>query len=107
MNTPICQFQLSPDEKLMEIQISAARLEATTIGSFKSDLESNWKSSIEAVKVNCEKIEFIDSSGIGALLSIQKRMPAGKAVVLQKAQPTVLSVIELLCLHKVFKLENN
>lgn len=107
MPAPICQFQLSPDGKLLEIQITAPRLEAMTIGSFKSDLENSWKASIESVKVNCEKIEFIDSSGIGALLSIQKRMPQGHAVILQKTQPTVLSVIELLCLHKVFKLENN
>jgi anti-sigma B factor antagonist len=101
------QFKLSTDGKHLDIEMGLPRLEAMTIGSFKNDLENQWKPSIESVSVNCEQIEFVDSSGIGALLSIQKRMPQGAAVVLKKTKPAVLSVIELLCLHRVFKLENN
>jgi len=49
-------------------------------------------------------VKFIDSSGVGALLALCKRMPAGGVVQLTKVQAEVRAVLELLRLHRVFEI---
>ncbi|HQU09442.1 MAG: hypothetical protein B7X06_03040, partial [Verrucomicrobia bacterium 21-51-4] len=84
------------------------RLEASNAAQFRSDLDKVWNPNIRQVLVDCQDLDFIDSSGIGALLSIQKRLKLGAApVTLMHAKPGVISVIELLRLHRVFAMQNN
>ena len=49
-------------------------------------------------------VEFIDSSGVGVLLALCKRMPAGAVIQLTKVQAEVRAVLELLRLHRVFEI---
>jgi len=51
-------------------------------------------------------LDFIDSSGVGALLSLYKRLPPpNPSVKLLRVKPTVQAVIELLRLHRIFEIE--
>ena len=59
----------------------------------------------EYVVMNLENVEFIDSSGIGALVSILKDLEREKAhFVICKACPGVSNLFKLTGLEKVFKL---
>ena len=59
-------------------------------------------------------VEFIDSAGVGALISVHKRFPHApgarpidpthQPVSIVNASPAVLTIIELLQLHRVFRL---
>lgn len=100
-------FFIAPDKTHLDIKVKIPRLEASCTSEFKSILERTWLPSIKTVTVDCQTIDFIDSSGIGALLSIQKRMQGERAVTLKNTKPTVISVIELLRLHRVFNLHTN
>ncbi len=55
------------------------------------------------VCVDLSRVEFVDSSGVGALLSLYKQVE-GK-MRLERPTPAVLSVLELLRLHRVFEIE--
>jgi anti-sigma B factor antagonist len=59
---------------------------------------------ITRVVIDLGPVEFIDSSGVGALLALCKRLPAGAVVQLTRVQAEVRTVLELLRLHRVFEI---
>jgi len=59
----------------------------------------------ERAVLNLESVQFIDSSGIGAILSFYKHMD--QQLTLKHPTPTVMSVLELLRLHRVFEIESD
>lgn len=59
---------------------------------------------VSRVVIDLGTVEFIDSSGVGALLALCKRLPAGAAVQLTHVQAEVRAVLELLRLHRVFEI---
>ena len=64
-----------------------------------------WRPDIGDVTVDLSQVDFIDSSGMGSLLSIHRRLPETHAPVrLINVRPGVQSVLELVRLHRVFDL---
>lgn len=94
------------DGNNLALSVSASRLDALTAADFKRDCAELWEPTITAVRVDLAQVYFIDSSGVGALLSLYKRLPPpNPSVTLCRIQPPVQAVIELLRLHKVFEIE--
>lgn len=102
------QFTYEPTQHHMLIKINKTQFEAEAISEFKTLLNSHWRPEARSATIDCAAVEFIDSSGIGALLSIQKRMQhEGKRLRLINAQQTVIEVIELLRLNSIFQIDPN
>ena len=100
-STLTAHFQ-GPDLKL---EVSAARLDASTARELREELAMIWRPDVGDVIVDLSRVEFIDSSGMGALLSIHRRLPEKHAPVrLINVRPAVQSVLELVRLHRVFDL---
>ncbi len=98
-------IEAHPDGSALKITLKVPRLDAAVARGFKQECEEAWADGINAVEIDLGVVQFIDSSGIGALLSIYKKLPAGSASVrLLRATPEVQSVIELLRLHRIFEL---
>ena len=90
----------------LSIRVTASRLEASTAAGFKKDCQDAWQPKITSVVADLSQVQFIDSSGVGALLSLYKRLPAPNPCVnLIRVQPPVRAVIELLRLHRIFVIE--
>jgi len=82
-------------------------MDAAFIATFKEQVSAAWKAGLTKAVVDMGRVEFIDSSGVGALLSVLRRLPQSDAtVVLKDMRPQVLSVIELLRLQRIFQIEN-
>ena len=89
----------------LRVTVLVTRLDAAIARDFKADVYAAWASSITAVEIDLAAVEFVDSSGIGALLSVYRKLPAGAgATRLVNVRPGVLAVLELLRLHRVFEL---
>ena len=100
------QFQHHPERHELEVCIDDPQFTAATVPEFKTALDAAWRPDLIQIVLDLSAVEFIDSSGVGALLSVQKRLPIkGVTVTLRGAQPAVLGVLELLRLQRVFKLE--
>jgi anti-sigma B factor antagonist len=100
------RFEHRPERKELRVQLTAPQFTAATVPEFKMAFEQEWKPEITHVLLDLSAVEFIDSSGVGALLGVQKRLSAqGEPVTLKGARPAVVSVLELLRLQRVFKLE--
>ncbi len=98
-------FDLSDDQTTLVIRIEERSFDITNSTQFRAAVGEAWKDSIEDVSVDFSQVEFIDSSGVGSLVSVHKRvLGKGKALKVINACPAVISVIELLRLHRVFQL---
>lgn len=99
------QFELSENGREMAIRVEDRKFDITMAAEFRRQLNAHWADTVEDVQVDFSNVEFIDSSGVGALVSVHKRLAEkGRAVTIVNPCPAVLSVIELLRLHRVFQL---
>ncbi len=94
------------DGNELSLHVNTPRLDASTAAGFKTDCAESWQPGITSVRVDLSQVQFIDSSGVGALLSLYKRLPPpNQSVKLNCVQPSVQAVIELLRLHRIFEIE--
>ncbi len=95
------------DNGVLRIELGVNRLDASSSREFKKQVDEVWTTEITQVELNFNEVDFIDSSGVGALLSVYKRLPnTDGRVRLTSVQAPVQSVIELLRLHRIFEIEN-
>ncbi|MBC2596432.1 STAS domain-containing protein [Ruficoccus amylovorans] len=98
-------FKLTEGGTQLLITIGANKFDASCVSGFKQQLEETWQDTIIHVDIDFFQVDFIDSSGIGALLGVQKRLRGdGQPIRVLNAKPNVVSVIELLRLHRVFSI---
>lgn len=106
MKTMSTDFSFEYQNDTLCIAVNCPQLDAGHVADFKPALDEAWKPSTAEVMVDLEKVGFIDSSGIGALLSIHKKFKdTDSNIHLLNVHPAVVSVIELLRLHRVFDIQ--
>ena len=89
----------------LSIRVKIPRLDAAASREFKSESAAAWRPNVSAVVIDLGAVDFLDSAGVGALLSIHKRLPAEKpGAKLINLRPPVQAVIELLRLHRIFEI---
>ena len=98
-------FQTNVAGEVLHIAVILPRLDASSSASIKDHLKSRLDPGVKRAEVEMGSVQFIDSSGVGFLLGIYRNLPAeGAEVILRNVQPPVQAVLELLRLHRVFKL---
>jgi anti-sigma B factor antagonist len=64
------------------VRLLEARLDAAAAPHFKASIASLIQAGEETILLDLSEVDFIDSSGLGALVSLLKRMsPAGRLAV--------------------------
>jgi anti-anti-sigma factor len=91
---------------LLCLIVTAPRLDAQSVRDFKAAIEGAWSLVVRRVTVDMSAVEFLDSSGVGALLGVYRRLPAPGQVKLIGVRPAVQTVIEILRLHRIFDVAN-
>ena len=101
------EFSAQAEGKTIRITVNRGRMDAASAAKFKEAVATAWVEGLTTADVDMSRVEFIDSSGVGALLGVLRRLPQGDGgVVLRAMRPQVLSVIELLRLQKIFRIES-
>jgi anti-sigma B factor antagonist len=99
-------FQTKVVDGVLLISVNLPRLDASSASSLKKQLDFPIEPTVTKADVDLAAVQFIDSSGVGVLLSIYRKLPQDSAeVVLRNVQSGVQSVLELLRLHRVFKVQ--
>lgn len=99
-------LQTSVENDLLRVVVAASRLDAAVARDFKSGVEAAWAPGIVRLQIDLGAVEFVDSSGIGALLSVYRKLPqAPGAMRLIGVRPGVRSVLELLRLNQFFDVQ--
>lgn len=101
------QIRAQAEGKTIHVVIARPRMDAAFVATFKEQVSAAWKDGLTKAVVDMSLVDFVDSSGVGALLGVLRRLPQSDAtVVLKGMRPQVLSVIELLRLQRIFQIEN-
>ena len=87
----------------LDVTLLVDALDASNATEIKAAFRQLSLEGRERAVVNIAQVNFIDSSGIGALLSFYKQV--NQKLTLRKPTPTVLSVLELLRLHRILEIE--
>ena len=91
--------------KTIVIRIDEERLDAHNSGELKVVLQQLFEGGNLSLLVDLKNVRFIDSSGLGALVSGFKNATVKQGVLkLSSLQPQVKSMFELTRLHRVFEI---
>ena len=88
------------------LQVKVDTLDRTNALEFREEAARAVGLSDGVVRVDCSRLEFIDSSGLGAFLHIHNLLPeARRPVRLTHVGSKVLTVLELMQVHRIFDLD--
>jgi anti-sigma B factor antagonist len=87
------------------LEVLENRLGADKAVAFKDAVGRHLAADPVSLVLDLSKVEFIDSSGLGAILSILKRMPKGCELVLCGTTDPVTSMFKLTRLDRVFTMK--
>jgi anti-sigma B factor antagonist len=89
------------------LQILDTRFGADKAASFKEAVGRHLDGSSAAVVLDLSNVVFMDSSGLGAIVSVLKRMPKGCELIICGMTDHVSSMFKLTRLDRVFTVRKN
>lgn len=89
---------------LQIVTVNANRIDAAVAIQFKDSMRAETEGSARRVILDLRQVEFIDSSGLGAIVAAMKQLGAGRKLDLAGLTPTVESVFRLTRMDTVFSL---
>ncbi len=100
-------IDIHEEKGILEVRVRYSRLDASVAERFKTACAAVWRPETEELAINLGEVDFVDSTGIGALLSLYRKLPKENAhpIRLRHVQRGVRSVIELLRLQAIFSME--
>ena len=82
--------------------IEEDRIDAAVAVQFKDRVRTHLSDHKGRVILDLQHVDFIDSSGLGALVSVMKSLPQGTPLELVSLTPIVTKVIRLTRMDSVF-----
>ncbi|UWQ91719.1 STAS domain-containing protein [Aliisedimentitalea scapharcae] len=86
------------------VTVNANRIDAAIAIQFKEDMRSETEGGPDRVILDLSSVNFIDSSGLGAIVAAMKQMGQGRNLDLAGLTPTVDKVFRLTRMDTVFNL---
>lgn len=104
--TPEVMLEVSVDDQTLLVTINAEALDAANCGQLRDKIKELSLTRVNRAEIDMRQVQFLDSSGAGALISVYKLIAVdGRPVILLNAQPPVLRVVRMLRLDRVFQVE--
>lgn len=86
------------------IRVDAPRIDAAMAIQFKEDMRQMNSDAPDRVVLDLTQVEFIDSSGLGAIVACMKQLGEGRRMDLAGLSPIVAKVFRLTRMDTVFDL---
>jgi len=84
------------------VEFQRKRIDAALAVKFRDDLQTLISQGNKKVAFNLQHVEFIDSSGLGALVSVMKSLGGNQNMALCQVKDAVLTVFKLTRMDKIF-----
>ena len=91
-------------DKVMVVRVLESRMDIRDVDDFKAAMAGYIDKGNKLIALNLSGVEFIDSSGLGAIVSSLKLLGGEGDLVISGATPTVLSLFKLTRIDRVFTL---
>lgn len=89
---------------VVEAVIGDTSLTAANAVAFKSEMTALIEAGQLQIVLDLSGVRFIDSTGLGALVGLLKRIGSRGDLVLHGLQPTVMSAFKLTRMDRVFRI---
>ncbi len=98
------QIEVSDTNGSTVIRPAGARIDLQVAGEFRATLLQLVEAGHSRLVVDMSEVHFVDSSGLGALVSALKTLKRkGEGDIrLANVQPSVIALLEIIRLHRVF-----
>jgi anti-sigma B factor antagonist len=90
------------EEHLRIISVQGSRIDAAVAIEFKDAMREQTDDGPDLVVLDLSRVEFIDSSGLGAIVAAMKHMGTKRKLALAGLTPTVERVFKLTRMDSVF-----
>lgn len=88
------------------IRVNASRIDAPIALQFKEDMRALTTEGEGRFVLDLKEVEFIDSSGLGAVVASMKQLRSGQKLELAALQPIVEKVFRLTRMDSVFTIHD-
>ncbi|QUJ76485.1 STAS domain-containing protein [Sulfitobacter albidus] len=92
----------SKEPQLQVVTVQEPRIDASVALSFKDRMRDITEGERETVLLDLHHVQFIDSSGLGAIVAAMKALAPDRRLVLAGLTPTVDKVFRLTRMDSVF-----
>lgn len=89
------------------ISVHEPRIDAAIAIQFKDKVRELATDAPDRVVMDMSKVDFLDSSGLGALVATMKQLGTGRKLELASLSPTVQKVFRLTRMDSVFVVHSN
>lgn len=98
------EVQSRIEADLQIVSVKDSRIDAAVALAFKDAMRSATHGGPETVVLDLQTVEFIDSSGLGAIVATMKHLTPDRRLVLAGLSPAVDKVFRLTRMDSVFSL---
>jgi anti-sigma B factor antagonist len=96
------QLQTQTRPKVISVQVIEDRIDAATAIQFKERMRDLTAGGTQRVVLDLARVQFLDSSGLGAIVAVKKLLGPDRALELSGLTPTVEKVFRLTRMDTVF-----
>ena len=100
-------YNSKSNDKYTVISIDEPRLDASKAESFKRYVDELIDSGVSDFIIDLSSVTFMDSSGLGVIVGILKRLKEQGTVQLAGPQQAVQELFQLTCMDKIFEIYNS
>ena len=91
-------------ETQLIVVVEEARIDAAIATRFKDRLREIVLRGRKPVRLDMRRVDFMDSSGLGAMIAVRKALPESLPLVLEGLTPNVERVFRLTRMDSVFEI---
>lgn len=94
------------EDSSMWLMNVAGEIDIYTAGKLKEKLVQILNENNKSIKINCENLDYIDSTGLGVLIGALKRLKQDeKNIIISKPRENILKLLNITGLNKIFVVE--
>ena len=98
------QFEHRKEAEVLILKVKDKRLDATKAVPFKEKMSEFINAGNKLIVLNLSEVDFIDSSGLGAIVSALKKVGREGDIVICNSKDPVKTLFKLTRMDKVFRL---
>jgi anti-sigma B factor antagonist len=92
------------DGDILIIEVLEPRLAAGAAKDFGERLAQMVAQGHRRIVLNLDRVRFIDSSGLGMIVMVQRRLLDGGEITIVNAQVAVLNILKLTRMNQIFRI---
>lgn len=98
------QLNVQKRDEATVVEVLMPRLDASIASNFKNQLLEVVKEGVAKLVLDLSHVGFVDSSGLGALVSVLKAMNGKGSIAIAGANSTVTGLFKLTSMDRVFSI---